>query len=96
MPLYEYRCLKCEALTEAYRSVAERDDCPPCPSCRGGTKKIISGYRVHSDLEPYYDENLETHIQSKQHRRRVMAEQGVSENFGQGWYTSSKKQRKVG
>lgn len=94
MPLYEYRCQTCKELTEAFRSVAERDNTPKC-SCGGETKKIISAYRTHGDLTPYYDDNLETFIHSKQHRRQVMKEQGVSENYGQGWYTSAVKHRKV-
>ena len=92
MPLYEYRCRDCGEITEAVRSVDERMDAPAC-GCGGETYKIISAYRVHPDFEPYYDDNLETHIKSKQHRKQVMREQGVSEYYGQGWYTSARKNR---
>ena len=85
MPLYEYRCNDCGGLTEAFRSIAERDNCPPCEHCGGDTFKIISAQRVHSDFAPYYDDNLETHITSKQHRKKVMKEQGVTEAYGKGW-----------
>ncbi len=91
--LFEYRCKDCKKITEALRSVADRNNCPPC-LCGGKTKKIISLYQVHGDIKPYYDDNLETFIQSKQHRREVMKQQGVSENFGQGWYTSAIKHRR--
>lgn len=84
MPLYTYACLSCGQETDDYRSVANRDDCPKC-ECGGETKKIISVYRVHSDMEPYYDDNLETHIKSRKHREKVMKEKGVSEKFGKGW-----------
>ena len=94
MPIYEYRCHLCKELTDAFRSVADRDTCPDCKHCGSGTKKIISGYKVHSDMVPYYDENLQTHIQSKQHRRSVMKAQGVEEHFGQNWHTSAVKHRK--
>jgi len=90
--IYEYRCADCKKITEAIRCVADRNDCPSC-ECGGATKKIISAYRTHSDLDPYYDMNLETFIQSKKHRKQVMLSQGVCENFGQGWYTSSVKHR---
>ena len=96
MPLYDYRCLECQKLTTAYRSVAKRDESPECEHCGAQTKKIISNYFVVGDLEPYYDDNLQTHIRGKQHRKRVMEEQGVSEKFGAGWYTSAKKHRKTG
>lgn len=85
MPLYSYRCKSCEELTDAFRSVDDRDNAPKC-SCGGETRKIISLYRVHSDLTPYYDDNLQSHIKSKQHRQKVMKEQGVAEKFGKGWH----------
>ena len=90
---YEYRCAICGEVTDAIRSVADRDNCPPCP-CGGETRKIISSYKVHGDMAPYYDEHLQTHIQGKQHRQRVMKEQGVSEYYGQNWHTSSRKNRR--
>ena len=89
---YEYRCRTCKEITEAERSVTDRNDSPTC-ECGGETRKIISLHKAHSDLTPYYDDTLETFIQSKQHRKVVMKQQGVSENFGQGWYTSSRKLR---
>jgi len=48
-------------------------------------KKLIAGYHVVKDLEPYYDDNLQTHIRSKRHRRQAMRDQDVSENYGKGW-----------
>jgi len=83
--LYEYRCQTCSEITEAHRSVAERDDAPECSQCGNITRKIITIQRVHSDFVPYYDDNLETGIQSKQHRKKVMKEKGVYENYGKGW-----------
>ena len=91
--LYQYRCEACKEVTDAVRSVAERDDCPEC-KCGGETHKIISSYRVHSDLTPYYDDNLQCHIDGKQHRQRVMKAQGVEEYYGAGWYTSKVKHRR--
>lgn len=88
--LYSYQCRACEQITDAYRSVAKRNDCPKC-ECGGDTDKIISAYRAISDLEPYYDDNLQTQIRSKQHRKQVMREQGVSEGYGRGWYTSARR-----
>jgi len=91
---YEYRCGACRELTEAVRSVADRNDCPTC-ACGGETRKIISLHKAHSDLTPYYDDTLETYITSKQHRHTVMKKQGVSENYGQGWWTSARKLRQT-
>lgn len=91
--IYQYRCRTCKEITEAVRAIEDRNNAPPC-ECGGETRKIISLYKIHGDMEPYYDENLQTHIQGKQHRQRVMKEQGVSEHFGQNWHTSARKHRK--
>ena len=84
MPLYSYECVACKVTTDEFRSVAHRNDCPKC-ECGGETVKIIAAYAAHSDLEPYYDWNLDAPIKSRQHRREVMKERGVSEKFGKGW-----------
>jgi len=90
--MYEYRCEVCQEITEAVRSVDDRNNCPDC-DCGGKTKKIISVYKVHGDMKPYYDPNLDCHITGKQHRKRVMKEQGVEESPGAGWHTSARKHR---
>ena len=86
MILYQYRCQSCDEIAEALRAVEDRNRAPKCDECGGATRKIISlSYRVIPDFEPYYDENLQTGIKSKQHRKKVMKEQGVSEAYGKGW-----------
>jgi len=82
--LYSYECPSCQLQKDEFRSVAKRNDSPVC-DCGVKMKKIIAGYRVIGDFSPYYDENLETHIKSKQHRKQVMKEKGVSEGYGRGW-----------
>jgi len=37
MPIYEYRCLKCDQRFEEYLSTSDKP-APPCPKCKG--KKI--------------------------------------------------------
>jgi putative FmdB family regulatory protein len=92
MPLYEYECPDCQAVKDEFRTVEQRNDAPTC-ECGTVTQKIISGYRVIGDLEPYYDDNLEAVVKSKQHRREVMREKGVSEKFGTNWMTASSSKR---
>ena len=84
MPIYRYRCNACRDVTEAFRKMADHKDTPAC-KCGAETRQILSLPKVFSDIDPYFDENLETQITSKKHRRRVMAEQGVEEAFGKGW-----------
>lgn len=87
MPIYEYQCLKCLKVQDAYRKVAERENSPEC--CGQKTKKIISNYNVHPDFEPYIDHNLTDKpqwVKSKQHRKKLMQEHGVTEGYGKGWH----------
>jgi predicted nucleic acid-binding Zn ribbon protein len=82
MPLYEYAC-ECGKRTDEFRSVAERNNGPLC--CGKPMLKQLGGHRVVPDVAPYYDDNLQSYVKSKQHRARVMREQGVTEKFGRGW-----------
>lgn len=84
MPFYAFSCETCGAVRDLYRSVAERNDPVTC-ECGASMHRTIIGHNVIGDLEPYYDENLDTHIKSRQHRKEVMREQGVYEKFGKGW-----------
>lgn len=84
MPLYSYECLACKQVTDDFRTVEKRNECPTC-ECGGETRKIIAHYAAHGDMDPYYDWNLDTYIKNKNHRKKVMREQGVDEKFGKGW-----------
>lgn len=50
---YEYGCRRCGAVTEARRSVAERDNCPRCPRCGGATVPQIASRINVSAFRPY-------------------------------------------
>jgi putative FmdB family regulatory protein len=86
MPLYTYLCPDCGATTDEFRKIAERNDCPECELCKVSMQKLIGGHSVIGDVEPYWDDNLQTGIKSKQHRKEIMREQGVSEKYGKGWH----------
>jgi putative FmdB family regulatory protein len=40
MPVYEYRCTKCEHLFERYQAVGEA--APECPTCGSPTRKVYA------------------------------------------------------
>lgn len=84
MPLYTYQCEKCERTQDEFRSIADRNAPLSC-TCNGSMKKIIGGHAVVPDVEPYFDDNLEAYVKSKQHRRALMRERGVDEKIGKGW-----------
>ena len=92
MPTYTYSCEVCGTEKDEFRSIAERNNGPEC--CGEQMQKIITLGYVITDMEPYYDENLETYVKSRQHRNEVMREHGVydrREFKGHRW----KRQRKL-
>jgi putative FmdB family regulatory protein len=42
VPLYEYRCLSCDELFEARRSMSEADDGVTCPDGHGEVRRLLS------------------------------------------------------
>jgi putative FmdB family regulatory protein len=44
MPLYEYKCEKCEELFFELRSSAEREEPIACPECGGEGKIVFSTF----------------------------------------------------
>lgn len=83
MPLYEWTC-ECGQSADEFRRVAERN-LPKTCQCGKPMQRVITSYKAIGDLQPYYDENLESWVKSRQHRKRIMREQGVAEHFGKGW-----------
>lgn len=54
MPIYEYRCLKCDREFESIQRVDERDNGVECPSCLTAetVERVItkhSGYYINGD-----------------------------------------------
>jgi putative FmdB family regulatory protein len=83
--IYQYEC-SCGNTKDEIRRVAERNDPVVC-SCGKNMERVIGGHYVTPDMAPYYDDNLETYVTSRQHRKEVMRERGVSEIYGKHWYT---------
>jgi putative FmdB family regulatory protein len=42
MPLYDYRCQRCETRFESFKSMASRDEPEPCPECGESAERLIS------------------------------------------------------
>jgi len=45
MPIYEFMCWECDKITEALRSIPERDDPPAC-ACGIRTERIVSAPNI--------------------------------------------------
>jgi putative FmdB family regulatory protein len=46
MPLYEYICLECNAITEVLRPIKLRDDLTNCVQCGAGAKRVMSRFNT--------------------------------------------------
>lgn len=53
MPLYTYQCHDCSRRIDAFRKVADRDECPVCPRCSGATFKAVTAAAVVADYPGY-------------------------------------------
>lgn len=89
MPLYDLECPDCLTVSEHIMGVDDQWVLVKCPECghgmtRGhhkhyqGMRLMIQGDTLSCNYN-YYDENLECHIKSKQHRKDEMAKQGLEE-----------------
>jgi putative FmdB family regulatory protein len=74
MPLYEYRCDHCGALTTALRPIAESSEPTPCDACGQPAHRIVSRPSVHRDqaskvnrLDPKYDRMVDKAMKDTQH-----------------------------
>ena len=75
MPLYVYLCEKCGFSCDEFNTIERRHFGPQ--HCGEKMKLDVTGPAVHADLEPYFDDNLETYIKSRQHHKQVMREKEV-------------------
>lgn len=53
MPTFTYRCLSCAAQGTAFRSIAERLNCPTCTQCGSSTEKLIDAGVGVAVFKPY-------------------------------------------
>ncbi len=82
--IYPFVCETCGKNEELWMKVSEYKR----PSCCGKEMKRIFSSAVVSDLVPYLDENIGTEptwVKSKQHKKQLLRDNGVSEKYGKGW-----------
>ena len=91
--IYVYEC-DCGKVKEEFRRMADRNNLPAC-ECGKTMQRVIGGHSVVADMAPYYDDNLETYIKSRQHRKEVMRQKGVYESFGKNWHTGASAKRRA-
>ncbi len=71
MPIYEYRCVACRAVSSVFRSASEHEKTLTCEACGEEAARIISRPSVHLSkaskldrLDPKYDKLVDKAMQS--------------------------------
>lgn len=90
--IYQWEC-DCGKTKEEFRRMAQRNDKTIC-ECGQTMQRVIGGHYVTPDMAPYYDDNLETYVKSRQHRKDLMRQKGVSEIYGKNWHTGASAKRR--
>jgi putative FmdB family regulatory protein len=52
MPMYEYKCKKCEVVFSELRQISERTNPISCPECNGKAEVILSAFSQGKGSEP--------------------------------------------
>ena len=80
MPIYDYRCTKCNLDQQHICDFDEADDMV-CEVCEG---KLLRGISLFAktvnrwgDTNGYFDRGLGMHIENSMHREKVMKEKGL-------------------
>lgn len=85
-PMYSYKCPKCQKTEDKFNKMADHKNGPEC--CGEIMRQHFTRQYVHGDFAPYWDENLgekPVYVESKQHRKKLMKDLGLSEKYGKGW-----------
>lgn len=79
-PIYDFKCPDCGVIPNVWAKMDE--SYTKCPKCGILTQRLISPANVSPDMKPYLDPNLghePVYVESRQHRKRLMKERGLSE-----------------
>lgn len=81
MPVYDYRCVSCQAMAVEFRTVDNRHDCPRCSTCGSETQKVISApSMIMPDIQPYRAlAGDRRYISSRVQHRQFLREYGFEE-----------------
>jgi len=78
MPLYDYRCKRCDHEFEEVAKIKDRYEVS-CPKCSGGVTLLITGSKKDW-FRPHWNENFDDQpvfVKSKGHYRELCKKYGV-------------------
>ncbi len=86
MPIYEYRCLKCDKIHEVMQKFSD-EPLSTCPSCGGQLKKLISNSSFILKGTGWY----KTDYASPERKKAMETEKKAQENSEKKEPTNAKK-----
>lgn len=83
MPIYRYRCAKCNQEFEKVAKIADRNnqvhDCGGCGELIFSRPFVFNEGRVGNQSCPYFDIALGKKIESRSHRLKILKQEGKEE-----------------
>lgn len=78
MPVYTYKCMRCEKITDFFNTIQNRKNCPVC-TCGGTTEKIIVPTQVQPQMPEYTCLVSGEVVTSRKRRKEIMKEHNLIE-----------------
>ena len=100
MPVYCYRCVDCDAITEEYRQVDDRDDLALC-ECGQPAERDRMAEQVHTDSgyrQPILSDAAGVHPSQVAEARREAVEHNIPVDYtpdGRAIFTSHSQRQKA-
>ena len=81
MPLFDFRCMKCDKIFEIYKKLNEEAEVkyPDCQSFEIRRVWLPGTLNVSLPMHEYYDNGLGMVVKGKSHRNAIMKEKGLIE-----------------
>ena len=83
--VFDYHCVACDKIEEMIVSYSDRL-LQKCQRCGADMVRLFTASGFDGSYErkrfPYYDEQLDRNIESKQHKREVLKEMGLVQHDG--------------
>ncbi len=88
MPIYTYKCVICDRVTDQYNTIAERKSSPAC-ECGHATELVIMSTQIApilggGDFQGYKCPVTDEWVTSRRQRRNIMAEHNLIETGDRG------------